>query len=85
MARKNDTFTFTVRGSGEFPYDMLRYDACWPYSEGHDSPHLSSPNGHGPRTVVLQTQNPHAPTVRRWESFTWKVLGKGELRDGDRS
>ena len=24
---------FTVRGTGEFPTDMLRYDCCWPATE----------------------------------------------------
>lgn len=32
---------FTVRGRGEFPLDMLRYDSCWPRS-GEDVMVLSA-------------------------------------------
>lgn len=26
-------YEFTVEGSGLFPFDMLRYDQCWPKSQ----------------------------------------------------
>ena len=78
--------TFTVEGSGQFPYDMLRYDMCWPKSEIYDVPGLmiSTPGGLvlGRRRVVLETDNPHAPTRERWESFLWRVVGPGEQREG---
>lgn len=80
------TLQFTVRGSGEFPADMLRYDTCIPASEA-DSAKIAwrygdaVPDGCGTiykRDVVLTMQVPHkyagGPTVRRWESFCWKVV-----------
>lgn len=31
MSRKLDKlYTATATGKGHFPWDMLRYDACWP-------------------------------------------------------
>jgi hypothetical protein len=61
---------FTVDGKGEFPYDMLRYDLCWPASEG-DSLGLHATYGI-PRIINLKGLKP--PTVRRWASFGWTVL-----------
>lgn len=83
MATKK-RFEFTVEGTGEFPFDMLRYDCCWPKSEAHDS-HLLSGETRDRRRIVLLTDNPHAPTVGRWESFTWRVIGRADLRDGRRT
>lgn len=80
MAKQNEMFCFTVEGNGEFPFDMLRYDSCWPYCEGRDVPSLVRYGPKGLRRVVLQTTNPHAPTARRWQSFNWRVVGKGEQR-----
>jgi hypothetical protein len=78
--KKGEWFEFTVEGSGEFPFDMLRYDSCWPKSEGHDSGQLSH-HAHGKRRVVLVTCYEGAPTPGRWESFNWCYVGPGELRD----
>lgn len=77
--------TFTVEGGGQFPYDMLRYDQCWPSSESHDSSKLMDPYGASGgdstrRRVVLETDCASGPTARRWESFNWRVVGMGELR-----
>ena len=72
---------FTVRGSGAFPYDMLRYDRCFPASE-RESAGLACPY-HGPESSKRDVQitavnydgnNATAPTERRWNSFGWKVL-----------
>ncbi len=78
MSKKPALTGFTVEGYGEFPFDMLRYDSCWPKSEGHDSYALGNRDQ---RRVVLQTWSERGPTVGRWESFTWRVIGLGELRD----
>jgi hypothetical protein len=72
---------FTVEGRGPFPFDMLRYDQCWPVSEGHDSPKLGGDYGAELRRVVLKTNANMAPTPARWDSFCWTVVGEGELRD----
>jgi hypothetical protein len=68
---------FTVEGSGVFPFDMLRYDACWPRSEATDSLALQAGlygEGAPKRQVTLLTDSVSSPTIRRWESFTWRVL-----------
>lgn len=65
------TYKIIVRGTGLFPYDMLRYDQCYPATE-NDSQLLDSK---AKRQVVLFT----APrltgaTIGRWESFGWHVV-----------
>jgi hypothetical protein len=66
---------YSVQGSGSFPIDMLRYDRCWPASEGSDSAGIYYSHALGDnesRTVCLIGID--QPTERRWESFGWKVL-----------
>lgn len=66
--------TFAVKGSGEFPVDMLRYDACYPASQD-DSVKLSRRLER--RTVCLERRIANrgpVPTVDRWSSFGWCVL-----------
>lgn len=76
MARKTESVSvyFVVVGSGEFPYDMLRYDRCFPWLE-RSSHQLSY--AHDERRVVrLESPNrePHwRPTVERWKSKLWDV------------
>lgn len=87
MARrvKGESYTFTVEGQGDFPFDMLRYDACWPYSEGLDSRRLAAGSGMEPlrerRRIVLQSKQECGPTPGRWESFGWQVVARCEARD----
>lgn len=72
---KNTRKKFTVEGSGPFPVDMLRYDACWPESERKSS-WIESSIRHETSGVVgveLLTDRHDAPTLRRWESFGWRV------------
>ncbi len=65
---------FTVRGAGHFPYDMLRYDQCFPYGQT-DSLQLEHRSTH-PRAVRLLTYHrdptPHL-TPDRWLSFGWCI------------
>ena len=77
MRRKPDKLyqrTFAVRGSGPFPFDMLRYDHAWPADEQAsiiiDADSISSK-----RVVRLRMATPtdHGPTARRWLSFGWTV------------
>ena len=68
--------SFTVEGSGMFPVDMLRYDACWPATT-EDVIHmaLGSPIARSKqRRVALFTNAQNRPTVGRWESFGWKIV-----------
>lgn len=73
---------FTVEGDGRFPLDMLRYDACWPHWE-RDALAAQSTGDHDAarRCVVLETHRVEAPTVARWASFGWRVVGMGDLRE----
>jgi hypothetical protein len=74
---------FTVRGSWNFPLDMLRYDGCWP-SRGEDVQAIySSITGErGVQEVTLSTVTRtkqdalRFPTDDRWSSFNWKVVNK---------
>lgn len=79
MSKRKETATlFTVIGDGEFPLDMLRYDGCYPQHET-DTTKMSES---GLREVTLhKTLNwAHpkvwSPTVGRWNSFGWAVLGE---------
>jgi hypothetical protein len=67
--------TFQVRGSGTFPFDMLRYDACHPAHEP-DS-YTLAPQDLGLRVVTLATVHerkaPHL-TPDRWASFGWRIV-----------
>ncbi len=69
---KASTFDFQVQGNGPFPFDMLRFDECWPVTSA-DANAMDSESSHM-RIVRLRTSNPFAPTAKRWESFTWKVV-----------
>jgi hypothetical protein len=66
--------TFIVEGDGRFPFDMLRYDHCWPADET-DSTKIGIPFFDATRrTVTLKTYSPNAPSNTRWEShFGWTV------------
>lgn len=66
---------FYVIGRGEFPFDMLRYDRCWP-AETIDADKIS-PIVSVHRTVCLET-NEKQITVKRWESFGWRVILDGK-------
>jgi len=65
---------FTVSGRGDFPFDMLRYDACFPVRP-EDARDLE---GREQRTLLLESRSqthgaPMAPTLERWRSFGWVV------------
>lgn len=77
MAKRYIT-TFKVKGSGYFPFDMLRYDSCTP-SSSQDAAELSwhSFKDDEPRIVKLQCNHEGkewTPTEARWRSFGWTVL-----------
>jgi hypothetical protein len=67
-------YEFYVSGSGVFPFDMMRYDQCWPAS-GEDAARLEweriSARGQGIRSIKMLSYR--EPTVDRWASFTWSV------------
>lgn len=84
MPRKPKRFEirYTVRGSGSFPEDMLRYDrskAATPedveWMKGRHERELMLKIEHeGPRTHIKRLiASKHVPTIGRWESFGWTV------------
>lgn len=60
---------FTVKGSGEFPFDMLRYDCCWPRCTDDIAAMLA---GRGKREIRLATYS--RVTHARWVSFNWNIV-----------
>ena len=70
---------FEVEGSGDFPFDMLRYDSCWPVREGTDTGSLAITYGRPlpMRRIRLARYVFHrqeVPTSGRWKSFLWRVV-----------
>ena len=71
---------FEVRGSSNFPTDMLRYDSCYPASQesvsemAYSTFRRSEPN----TTFVVRLKHRDdtknwKPTEGRWHSFGWRV------------
>lgn len=71
-------YEFTVTGSGSFPFDMLRYDSCYPTS-GLDvtsmtfDPDVYDGGMSRSRERNVRLRSEREPTVARWESFGWRV------------
>jgi hypothetical protein len=71
---KTRTVYFLVIGSGEFPYDMLRHDGCYPATESGSN--NLRPGRNGLRHLYLMTTNrprDWLPTYDRWKSRGWRV------------
>lgn len=74
---KVKVFVVEVEGSGEFPFDMLRYDSCVP-ATGEDAGKLHHYHDELRRVRLLMHEvGRGGPTVGRWQSFGWKVVGYG--------
>lgn len=70
---------FTVEGSGDFPFDMLRSDRCWPAAAGAVARiganyGTADREGLRGRIVALETAEKYAPNRQRWASFGWSVV-----------
>lgn len=70
---------FTVAGCGRFPWDMLRYDRCFPETT-EDAVELeldSLEDCTAIREITLvrfhSTKGDGEPTAARWRSFNWAV------------
>ena len=77
MARRpsklTDRYEFTVVGTGLLPYDMLRYDCCWPSSSAEARTAAAEVNQIQIMTRPVVLRGTSAPTVERWKSFGWEV------------
>jgi hypothetical protein len=63
-------YEFTVVGYGNFPLDMLRYDAAWPADQDSVLALTFDVKDKEPRKVILRSIRP--PTPGRWSSFLWQ-------------
>lgn len=67
----------TVCGLGPFPFDMLRYDGCYPFSSA-DAAKLERNREYGlgiyEVVLVMNSVSSAGPTVDRWKSFLWHVV-----------
>lgn len=72
--QKRYGWRFIVVGCGDFPFDMLRYDECFPVDEGEARDMVI--HNLEQRTVRLErwSTHPRPPTERRWESQGWRVI-----------
>jgi hypothetical protein len=61
---------FTVEGSGEFPFDMLRRENAWP-DRTEDALKLTQP---GRRQITICASTARFCVPKRWESFGWKII-----------
>ncbi|MBN8848184.1 MULTISPECIES: hypothetical protein [unclassified Sphingomonas] len=68
---------FMVTGRGAFPFDMLRYDECWPVDADAAS---ALADDVGRRTVSLRTYRESNIHPARWDSFGWSVTRNPECR-----
>jgi hypothetical protein len=73
-------FTQEVRGTGEFPLDMLRHDQCWGLrDEDEREIQLTYQDGLSLNKVrYIRLGFPWKPNKERWESFGWKIMGVQE-------
>lgn len=73
---RTEVQTFTVTGRGPFPFDMLRYDSCYPahVEDAVAMDYTSEPSSlQGLRSVTLESAIASSPTIQRWESFGWCI------------
>lgn len=68
---------FAVRGRGNFPVDMLRYDCCFP-ARGADAAAMEAAAHGEERSIVLcRRASDSGVNVERWRSFGWTVVDNG--------
>ena len=65
---------FTVEGSSRFPFDMLRYDRCWPATEGESITLAQQAADNTGKRIIGLMSTTKPPTEGRWASFGWKVV-----------
>jgi len=73
-----DRYEFTVEGTDNFPFDMLRYDSCYPRDQ-ESAVAIGRNRFYNPESIdqprrVNLVSTYHGPTNGRWQSFGWKVV-----------
>ena len=66
-----NSITYQVRGTGLFPFDMLRFDSAYPATE-IDANRMR--DTYRMRESIITVRSVKPPTTLRWLSFGWKVL-----------
>ena len=67
-----ETTFFTVTGRGSFPFDMLRWDQCYPQGPD-DVANLDVGQRREIKLVHVGDRRHWEPTKDRWASFGWSV------------
>lgn len=70
-------FKLVVKGRGQFPIDMLRYDGCYPRHEadsGRIEVSFQRGNFNVEQQISLTLPGKEPPTEARWSSFGWTVV-----------
>lgn len=66
---------FTVEGRGQFPFDMLRYDGCFPAREAESVKLEHFERGERTVDLIHRCEDRHwMPMDDRWRSFGWRVV-----------
>ena len=65
--------TYTVKGPGSFPIDMLRYDTSFPAKETQ-SLQIEADADMREVDLIHRGAKGWKPTYDRWRSFGWNVL-----------
>lgn len=66
-------YVFTVTSTYPFPFDMLRYDRCWPSSSTDAGLIRARALRGGPEKITIRLRGKNKPEVARWNSFGWAV------------
>jgi len=77
-------YTTWVKGTSNFPLDMLRYDCAWPASQEDVTKIATSIDARvmaayaeregSVRSFVIGIVSNRPPTAGRWRSFGWEVV-----------
>ena len=77
---------FIVVGIGQFPFDMLRYDSCWPADQESaiclscsDEDHPDFFKAREVRLMRYVSEKKEPPARARWASFGWRIKEKSLL------
>ena len=68
--------TFTAKGQGPFPIDMLRHDECYPKTETDSNKITATFQDHHFEIALerIVFDRDALPTAARWASFLWNVV-----------
>lgn len=72
---------FTVEGCGVFPFDMLRYDQCYPFDSESVAQLAPARPLRESRQVTLVKSTRYPPTEARWQSFGWRIIHAAAIRE----